>query len=280
MNDHDRDLIMDLAEGRLSGDDAEAALARVSSDPMLAEELALQTAALAQLRTQPEIMLTEAERTDLRESIAAQLHLDRGASPTVAAVPTRRNWWWKPALAVSSVAAVLVLGIAVVPSMLSNGGDDAAFVAAEDAGGADESEESTAIASESAGGDGQALETTTTAAMAEAPPVVDIASLSDVASEDLLRVTEGAATPRAIERAIEESGLWKSSLGVDITAVEQCLEQLGDAMPPGDVVPVGIDDGAEGRVLYLIVLDELGGQTAVQVGLTSCSLVDVDTLDE
>ena len=76
MNDQDRDLILAYAAGQLSGADAEAASARIASDPELAAEFADQELAMSSLSSIPAVSMTASERAGLRSNLITQLNLD------------------------------------------------------------------------------------------------------------------------------------------------------------------------------------------------------------
>ena len=87
MNDQDRDLIAALAEGSLGTEAAEAATARIESDPELTAEYADQVAALEFLTSSASPRMTAAERTTLHANLTEQLGLV--APPPSAPAKTR-----------------------------------------------------------------------------------------------------------------------------------------------------------------------------------------------
>lgn len=118
MNDQDRDLILDLLGGRLGTEQAEAAAARVASDPVLAAEFATQAAVHETLSSAEPASMTATERTSLRAALTEQLHI----GDDVVAAPrenTRRMRWLQPVAGLAAVAAVAT-AIVILPGSLSN----------------------------------------------------------------------------------------------------------------------------------------------------------------
>jgi hypothetical protein len=127
MNDIDLDIILAIADNRLTGQAKQDALERITADPELGEELAAQVAAMHELTSLDPAVMTPAERSALRTNLIAQLHLSPAARKV--AVRTQRRRWWQPALAFASAAALLI-AIVVVPSMFSSSDDSSADVVA------------------------------------------------------------------------------------------------------------------------------------------------------
>ena len=114
MNDTDLDLLLALADGRLSAADAETARTRVAADSNLAAELEMQRLALDRLHDLPMPSLDETERERLHASLREQLHLE----PIVVPVPVtrqRRRSWWLPVTGLATAAVVLAGVLYVVP---------------------------------------------------------------------------------------------------------------------------------------------------------------------
>lgn len=129
-HDHDHDLIMALAEGRLDATAAAAARREVEACDECAADLVLQEAALAALRAVPTVTLTDMEAARLKRDLDTALGHERSV---VAPAPARRprfNW-----IPVASVAAVLLALVMVAPSLQLLGGasDEAADAVALDA---------------------------------------------------------------------------------------------------------------------------------------------------
>ena len=259
MNEHDRDLILGLADGSLTGDDAAAARARVEADPALAEELALQTAALSRLQGIDHVPMTSAERTTLRATLREQLHLDDAPEAAPAPVPVRRRTpWWQPVLGVAAVA-VFVMTVIILPG---GGSDDSA------------SEEALVATTMTASADSGSADS----GGAEAPPsTIEVSSYSDVDGSDLLAAPSEADTPEEVSESLTNDGppaLARSS--VDLTAIEACLEQLGRQLPDGGLAPIGVEETEQGLLVFFAVLDDEGVESVVTVNLDQCRIVDVD----
>jgi len=144
MTRYNPDLIAALAAGELPPIQAAALERQIAADPRAAAELAAQRTALRALRDAPPPVLSAEERTNLRQAVAASLHLEEG--PAAASSPTRRRIPWRP-LAVAA-AALTALAVAVpLVTLLSVGdqGDSALSTLAQDdltARGAEEDESS------------------------------------------------------------------------------------------------------------------------------------------
>jgi hypothetical protein len=125
MTRYDPEIIAALAEGALDPEEAEALEREIAGDPVASATLAAQRMALEVMRETPQPMLTEAERSDLRRRIAAEL----GLAPEAATAPAPRRIAWG---SIGIAAAALVGVIAVVPvvGLLTTSGDagDAAAV--------------------------------------------------------------------------------------------------------------------------------------------------------
>jgi anti-sigma factor RsiW len=114
MNDTELDLVLALADGRLSAADAAAARTRIAADPNLAAELKMQRLAVDRLHDLPTPTLDEAERERLHASLRAQLHLEPITVP-VPVTPQRRRSWWLPVTGLATAAVVLAGVLYVVP---------------------------------------------------------------------------------------------------------------------------------------------------------------------
>jgi anti-sigma factor RsiW len=130
MTRYDPELIAALAEGRLDPTEAEALERAIADDPRASADLAAQRIALEAMREEPVPMLTEAERSDMRRRVAAELGLAREATPAPA--PRRIAWG---SIAVAGAALVGVIAIVPVVGLLTTSGDadDAAAVSLADA---------------------------------------------------------------------------------------------------------------------------------------------------
>ncbi|MEX2422672.1 MAG: hypothetical protein WD990_01720 [Acidimicrobiia bacterium] len=122
MHDHDLDLIAEFASGFLTGADESRAAEFVRSCDRCAAEFEDQTNIRSLLAAAPAPALSEFERTSLRRSV-----LD-----TVAPPPRARMNWQRRFLAVTGVAAavlVTAVGVGVVGQLGGSGGDDSFTVA-------------------------------------------------------------------------------------------------------------------------------------------------------
>ena len=202
MNDQDLDLLLALAEGRLSAADAEAAQTRISTNPNLAAELEIQRFVVDRLRDLPIPALTEAESRSLRAALREELHLEPAVAP-VAAEPRRRPWLF-PLTGLATAAVVLLGVLYIVPRTGddSSGEDVAAvatFEATEEAGTAppaalnNATEDATEFADEgtSPAGDGSDA----SAGLAAEPPA-DEPSPDDTPTDD---ATAGTAQTEPTE---------------------------------------------------------------------------------
>jgi hypothetical protein len=114
MNDTDLDLLLALADGRLSAADAAAARTRIAADPHLAAELEMQRLAVDRLHDLPMPTLDTAERERLHASLREHLHLEPIVVPVPVAPPRRRSWWL-PVAGLATAAVVLAGVLYVVP---------------------------------------------------------------------------------------------------------------------------------------------------------------------
>lgn len=276
MNEHDRDLILGLADGSLTGGDAASARAHIAADPELTAELETQSTIRNTLTALPDVALTDAERANLRSSLRSQLHLDTAGAESGAPRPVRRGIrWWQPAFGIAAVA-VVVTAIIVLPDTL--GSDDA-----ETAGGEALSMTTTMAADESATADGGAdvFEMTesdtdlTTVTGASAAPVAEVPELHGVDGTELIDSVGDARTPEEASEALRRQAPSAPPLNVDVAAVDACLEMLGDDLPPGDKTLIGGDATEDGLIVYLVVLDTEGVEWAMTLNLDECAVIDV-----
>lgn len=199
-HDHDPDLIMALAEGRLEARSADRVRRDLDACAECAEDLALQEAALAAFAAAPPVTLTELEAARLKRDLDTALGHRRDV---VAPASPRRRFNWVP---VFSVAAVLIAVVLVAPSLnlLGGGSDDSgADVVAFDA------PEETDAQAESA---------------AEAPPSADLELRSvDGADTDDFVSDEAATTTAA---AAGDDG------GLDDLGADELLTLLASSLDP------------------------------------------------
>ena len=124
MHEHNRDLVTALAEGSLEPSAVAAAEAEVASCDECSAELAAQQLAIEFLRATPPAALTELESARLRKSVRDDLGI---APPELAAPAVQKDRRWRGLSVGLSVAAVLVLFVAVLPALsLFGGGADSA----------------------------------------------------------------------------------------------------------------------------------------------------------
>jgi len=120
MHEHDQELIMALAEGRLAADAAAEAHAEIASCSECSADLDLQMAAIAILDDMPEVYMTVAESARLHTKLKRELSLE--TRPETA--PARRSFAWSRLLPAAGVAAALLVVIISLPSLLGGGSDD------------------------------------------------------------------------------------------------------------------------------------------------------------
>lgn len=264
MNDQDRDLIISLIEGSLSEQDAAAASARIAADPELATEYENQRTIADALAGSPSVSMTEAERTTLRANLVEQLNLEEAPVTAPATAPRSREsaWWWRPALAFGSVAAVLVIGVAVVPGMFSSSSDSDESIAAFEA--------VTTVATAEAGDGGADSADDAGGTQSE----LEVPSLRSTDLDKLLDSVQGESSPEAIEEGAEPYAS-NLSLEIDLDDVEACREKLGTALPDGDIQVVGAEQGDNGPVVTVVFVDAGGVEGAAQIELSTCILVDL-----
>jgi hypothetical protein len=255
MNDQDRDLILDLLGGRLGTEQAEAAAARLASDPELAAEFATQAAVQETLSSAEPVGMTAAERTSLRATLSEQLHVGDGvvASPQK---KTRRIAWWQPVAGLAAAAAV-VTAIVILPGSLSN--DELNTVAAE----ISQSSDAPSLAPESGTTNDGVQDSGTGEENLFAPgePVLVI-DLSRATPADILAATEGLSRSYDIQNGLESKG-YSGDLFLDGSALEACLVDLRPKLP------------SQTAHIHLLGAGQVGETTIVHLGLGS----DGDTID-
>lgn len=270
MNHQDRDLILAFASGQLSEADAEAAAARIASDPELTEELEAQQLAMTSLSALPAAAMTSSERDLLRSNLISQLNLE---TAQVAAPPGKRRQWWKPVAGLAAAAAV-VTAVALLPGNL--GGDDAADVAFDAPDSAALEEQSTTNADGSGGEAGAQSEVTTTAPATESDATVESAEPRDLSSGDVLSATEGAETPAEAEDSLDLAQYKLAPLDpARASGVDACLEELSTDLPPGDIIPLGTKDVDSIETLFVGITDESGIAAVAVIDLEACQIVEL-----
>lgn len=269
MNDQDRDLILALAEGRLSSEEATNASARIEADPELIEELSAQRTAIEALALYPEALMTHGERTTLRADLTTRLNLqDRPAAAPV----KRRVPWWQPALGIAT-AAVFVTAVIILPGTLS--GDEAATT---DFRQQALPQAPTTTAAPGATDNGVAEGGASTAPQTESAAdtqATSVYSLDDLDGDALLDATRGQQDPEEMDQSLEEAGLAKSS-AIDADRVAACLGTLSDQFPDGSQHPFAVQQTDDGEVLFVGVDSGEGVSSVVSISLDTCSIVDID----
>ena len=280
MNDQDRDLILAYAAGQLSAADAEAASARIASDPELAAEFADQELAMSSLSSIPAVSMTASERAGLRSNLTTQLNLEPApaAAATAAAAPKRSTAWWKPVAGLAAAAAI-VAAVVVLPSTLQ-GNDDSisALQPATDTAAVEEetfSNASDSVDGSSADGGASAdTEATTTMAAGELAEESDAAA--DLRTDDVLDATEGNDTPAEAEDSLNAAQYKLAPVDPSRgSALESCVEQLSNELPPGDLITLGTTtvDGTE--TLFVGITDETGIASVASIDLDACRVVEI-----
>jgi hypothetical protein len=123
MTRHDPDLIAALAAGELAPAEAAALEKQIAADPRAAAELAAQRFALQALRDAPSPVLSAEERAELRQAVAAALHLE--AAP--ATPPAARRIPWRPLAVAAAALTALAITVPLISLLSVGGGDQSAL---------------------------------------------------------------------------------------------------------------------------------------------------------
>jgi anti-sigma factor RsiW len=286
MNETDIDIILAIAEGRLSGTSEQEALHHIAADPELGRELAAQMSTIEELQSIPPGVLTAAERTRLRQSLIEQLNL---APADVKAIPVKqRRAWWQPILGLATAAA-LVVAIVVVPSMLGDGED-----------GADVEAVAPLTTAQDQAADAPAEVTVTTSAAAgvasEGGDTMDVPEVPEADVESfLLRgddATEGQETtvdstitgsPSEDTDALDEAADSDTSndqgvpamASVNAGELNECLDTIASELPEGDLILQAATTTDTGHVVHLGFGSDTGVDYAVSVDLSRCSITAI-----
>ena len=272
MNDTDLDLIIAIADGRLTGQAEQDALTRISSDPELSGELAAQISAMDELKMLEPALMTASERTALRNTLIEQLNLSPAAP--VAAVAARRPWW-QPVLGLASAAAVIIL-IVALPSVFTSSDDSSAdFVAL-----APGETTSTAAATE--------IEAAAERATPTSPVLVphiareDVEEFFDAPPPDVVPTEEATGSADAQDEAQPDTTVPSVALdttvefvAVDTGQLDDCLEQLRGDIPVGDHIPTAVTLSDDATLVHFGIGpgEELG--YSVSIDLDTCTLVSL-----
>jgi len=269
MNDQDRDLILALAAGQLSKADAEAASARIASDPELVAELMGQELAISSLSTVPAMALTASERDELRSNLIAQLNL---AATPVAAAPAKRTMkWWQP-VAGLAVAAAVVAAFVILPANL--GSDDASDAALQPDPATAAVEEESFTSTDGAGGETGSPNEATTTAGAQSDAAAE--EQNDFRADDVLAATEGSDTPAEAEDSLDTAQMRMAPLApTRSSAIEACLERLSDELPSGDIITLGTKDVDGIETLFIGIKDETGIASVALIAPEACQILEI-----
>jgi hypothetical protein len=275
MNDHDIDLIVDLIENQLSGQEAEGVLARIKADPELSAAYEEQLAVRASLDAIPAASMTASEKESLNAALVAQLRLEE-ATPAVAVAPKRKAWW-VPVVGIAS-AAVAVTAIFIVPGM--SGSDDSSAATTFVASAAARAPEDAAADTDSAGAAedgsadrGVAEEESETLA---APAPMTVVELEGADIEDVLDATAGESSPEAVQDRLTSLGFTKeATIPPDVLA--ECISRISDELPSNttDIVLYGVDTSGPTLVAHIGLIFDDGIGAAMTIDLETCSIVDL-----
>lgn len=311
MNENDRDLILDLIEGRLPGPAAAAAQARIDASPALQAELATQAAVHDALGSAEPPQMTFDEQTALRAALMQQLHLsDAPAAAPVAAAPSRSRWW-VPVFGLATAAAVVVGFVALGPfgdsndsgptdvaasfadtessiagegsTMQREGDDGDAAVGGADAPAADVTTTMQAAAAEQSA---EAAEEDLGEAEAEAgvtyamdpggneAAVPEIAGDVPPAPELHADLRSANFSTRAVTEELEDDSIGDESIAVnDLVSCETALADLApENLVRVEPIATGTDEGTPVVVLLLEFAD--GNHITATIDLADCVVVD------
>lgn len=280
MNDADLDIILSIADGQLTGEAKQEALARIAADPELGEELASQLSAVDSLKSLDPARMTPTERSALRNALVDQLNLQ--TAPAVVATAKARRSWWQPVLGLAAAAALLVAVVAV-PSMLSSQDDSSAEVVAIAPVTTTAAASAESSAGDAATRDADASTSSSTVQVPlvapedvqeffAAPPPPDDISVTTLAGDQATMDTQDAADEAIPETTVASVELLAAGepIAIDSTAIDACLTHLADDLPEGEHIPwaATIEDGV--TVIHLGVEAEDGVQFSVSIDLDTC----------
>lgn len=262
MNDRDRDLILDLVEGRLSAHDAEVAMARVHASHELSQEFAEQTAVSTMLSEIEPVRLTGDERNALRAKLATELRLE-SASAASPRKPKRQRWW----LPVTGLAAtaVVVTAIVVLPS---SGNNSTSFEATQ---GAETNRLEAPSQAVPPAGDGLAGYDQSS----QTGDQIDVIGMENIDPDELLSALAGKSDEEAVQDTLERLG-YKSGVEIDQLALDHCRNDLLDHLAGNgtSAMVLGADQNGEMTIVHFGITTDSGIDQVVSVNLTDCSVVD------
>ena len=293
MNNTDIDLILALAEGRLSGQAKQEALQHIAENPNLGTELASQISVMEELQSMPPAHMTAQERAELRSSLIEQLHIT--AAPVVVQTTKQRRPWWQPVLGLAS-AAVLVLAVVIVPGMFGDGNDRSSEIVAverESASvddGRDAADPQTTAAAEDDGLGGEVVSVPLVTESDVADFFVDIAGAVEPAGAQFEAedgVTAPEESPTTLEDAAADNAdeldedaaalrLAPPAVEFDLSALDECLNSLADPLPEGDLTPHAATETDDGHIVHLGVETDSGIEYALSIEPTTCTVVPIN----
>jgi hypothetical protein len=306
MNENDRDLILDLIEGRLAGPEAAAAQARIDASPALRAEMATQWAVRDALRSAEPPQMTVDEQTALHAALLEQLHLSPEPAMPVP-VAARRSRWWVPVFGLATAAAVVVGFVALGPfgdsddsgstevaaslaesstaddgSTMQRGSEDAdTTIGGADAPAAEvtttmqaaAADQSAAVAEDELGG-AEAGVTYAMDAGGEEAAVPEIAGDVPPAPELHADLSKANFSAQAVTNALEDDSIGNESVAMDdLVSCETALTGLApENLVRVEPVASGTDDGNPVVVLLLEFAD--GEHITATIDLAACEVVD------
>jgi|GEM_PF-2561649 len=268
MNENDRDLILDLIEGRLAEPEAAAAQARIDAFPALRAEMATQSAVRDALRSAEPPQMTVDEQTALHAALLGQLHLSPEPA-TPAPVAARRSRWWVPVFGLATAAAVVVGFVALGPFGDSDDSGStevaASLVESSIANDGSTMQRGSEDADTTVGGaDAPAAEVTTTMQAAAADQ-------SAAAAEDELGVAEAGVT-YAMDAGGEEAAV--PEIAGNVPPAPELHADLSKANFSAQAVTNALEDDSIGN--ESVAMDDLASCETALTGLAPENLVRVE----
>jgi hypothetical protein len=285
MNNADLDIILEITNGRLTGEAQQDALDRIAADPELSKELAAQIAVMDELSALEPALMTPTESVVLRNSLIEQLHLEP-AVPVARAAAQRRPWWQ---LGLVSAAAVLV-AIVVVPSMLSGSDDSSSDVVAiaPEATESVESEPNRGDLNTDAdgktetegGSDAGATASPSTTLLPHiaadevqdffAVPPAPIDTVSTTSADDLADAAEDIVDETSAPSA--SSSATPDEIAIDLMQVDECLAELAPVLPVGEHTPLAVTLDGDMTTIHFGVDSGSDIEYSVSIELETCTM--------